>query len=128
MFLMLENGSMQRHETGKRDPTIVLFDSYAFRPVAVRERPADHQIFGARALSLGAFQADPDDPHVRGPAGQIRAEFHDRITAPLYPLAFVVIDLRLSRRAAHDAAEPHHVAARRDRRGARRCAASASSA
>src|SRR5262249_10141582 len=27
MFLVLENGSAQRHESGKRDPTIVLFDS-----------------------------------------------------------------------------------------------------
>ena len=30
MFLMLENGSVQRHETGQRDPAIVLFDRYAF--------------------------------------------------------------------------------------------------
>ena len=29
-FLVLENGSVHRHETGQRDPTVVLFDSYAF--------------------------------------------------------------------------------------------------
>src|SRR5262249_55642715 len=30
VFLVLENGSAQRQETGQRDPTIVLFDSYGF--------------------------------------------------------------------------------------------------
>ncbi len=29
-FLVLENGSAQRQQAGRRDPTIVLFDSYAF--------------------------------------------------------------------------------------------------
>jgi len=30
LFLVLENGSVQRHETGQRDPALVLFDSYGF--------------------------------------------------------------------------------------------------
>ena len=29
-FLVLQNGSVQRHETGQRDPALVLFDSYGF--------------------------------------------------------------------------------------------------
>ena len=29
-FLLLENGSIQRHETKQRDPNIVVFDRYAF--------------------------------------------------------------------------------------------------
>src|SRR3979490_2300325 len=30
LFLVLENGSVQRHQTGQRDPALVLFDSYGF--------------------------------------------------------------------------------------------------
>ena len=30
LFLVLENGSVQRHETGQRDPALVLFNSYGF--------------------------------------------------------------------------------------------------
>ncbi len=30
VFLVLENGSVQRHETGQRDPALVLFTSYGF--------------------------------------------------------------------------------------------------
>src|SRR5437868_12647012 len=30
LFLVLENGSVQRHETGQKDPALVLFDSYGF--------------------------------------------------------------------------------------------------
>ena len=29
-FLLLQNGSIQRHETKQRDPNIVVFDRYAF--------------------------------------------------------------------------------------------------
>src|SRR5262249_11746154 len=30
LLLVLQNGSVQRHETGQRDPALVLFDSYGF--------------------------------------------------------------------------------------------------
>jgi lipopolysaccharide export system permease protein len=34
---------------------------------------------------------DPKDPLYQSQPGQFRAELHDRIVAPLYPLAFTVI-------------------------------------
>ena len=34
---------------------------------------------------------DPDDPLFIKQPGQFRAELHDRLLAPLYPLAFVMI-------------------------------------
>jgi lipopolysaccharide export system permease protein len=90
-FLVLGNGSIQRHETGQRDPALVLFDSYGFDlswlthatqnvKYSVRERYLwelyDHE------RSVAEFADQPN---------QVRAEFHDRISAPLYPLAFVVL-------------------------------------
>jgi lipopolysaccharide export system permease protein len=91
LFLVLENGSVQRHETGQRDPTVVLFNSYGFDlswlsnstqslKYSVRERYL-WELYDP-TLTDKSFVDEPD---------QIRAEFHDRITAPLYPLAFVVM-------------------------------------
>jgi lipopolysaccharide export system permease protein len=90
-FLVLENGNIHRHETGQRDPTLVLFDSYGFDlswltsgaqniKYSVRERYLWELYDPARAGELFA-----DQPN------QIRAEFHDRITAPLYPIAFIIL-------------------------------------
>jgi lipopolysaccharide export system permease protein len=90
-FLVLAAGSVQRHETGQRDPALVLFDSYGFDlswlssgaqsvKYSVRERYLWELYDPARTDKLFA-----DQPN------QVRAEFHDRITAPLYPLAFVVL-------------------------------------
>jgi lipopolysaccharide export system permease protein len=90
-FLVLENGSVQRHETGQRDPALVLFDSYGFDlswlsngtqnvKYSVRERYLWELYDPGRTDKLFA-----DQPN------QVRAEFHDRLTAPLYPLAFVVM-------------------------------------
>jgi lipopolysaccharide export system permease protein len=82
---------VQRHETGQRDPAIVLFNSYGFDlswlsnnkqslKYSVRERYLWELFDPTRTDQL--FVDQPD---------QVRAEFHDRITAPLYPLAFVVM-------------------------------------
>jgi lipopolysaccharide export system permease protein len=91
LFLILENGTVQRHETGQRDPAIVLFNSYGFDlswlsnnkqalKYSVRERYLWELFDPTRTDQM--FVDQPD---------QVRAEFHDRITAPLYPLAFVVM-------------------------------------
>ena len=91
VFLVLENGSVQRHETGQRDPALVLFNSYGFDlswlsnsnqslKYSVRERYLWELYDPSRTQMMFA-----DEP------AQIRAEFHDRLTAPLYPLAFVVM-------------------------------------
>jgi lipopolysaccharide export system permease protein len=91
LFLVLQNGTVQRHETGQRDPTIVLFNSYGFDlsgfasgnqvlKYSVRERYL-WELYDP-SLTDTMFADQPD---------QIRAEFHDRVTAPLYPLAFVVM-------------------------------------
>lgn len=90
-FLVLENGSVQRSEMGQRDPTIVVFDRYAFDLSRLSE--------GVQTLNLSVheryfwqlFNPDPNDPEYKKEPGQFRAELHDRIMAPLYPLAFMVI-------------------------------------
>jgi lipopolysaccharide export system permease protein len=92
IFLVLERGSVQRHEAGQRDPALVLFDSYGFDlswlsggtpniKYSVRERYL-WELFDGVGTDSALVAAQPN---------QVRAELHDRITAPLYPLAFVIM-------------------------------------
>jgi lipopolysaccharide export system permease protein len=90
-FLVLQKGIVQRHETGQRDPAMVVYDRYAF----------DLSQFagGAQAVKYSIRERylwqllfpDPKDPLLLEQPGQFRAELHDRLIAPLYPIAFVVI-------------------------------------
>jgi lipopolysaccharide export system permease protein len=92
-FMLLYNGSMQRLETGKLDPTIVLFDRHAFDLSRFNTGgPLQPTVYGARERSLAdLLNPDPADRLVKSQPGQLNAELHDRLTAPLYPLAFVTI-------------------------------------
>ncbi|HET9716634.1 MAG TPA: LPS export ABC transporter permease LptF [Pseudolabrys sp.] len=90
-YLVLQKGIVQRHETGQRDPAMVVFDRYAFDlsqfaggaqsvKYSIRERYLWQLIF-----------PDPQDQFYLEQPGHFRAELHDRLMAPIYPLAFVVI-------------------------------------
>lgn len=90
-FLVLVNGSVQRREPTQRDPTIVLFDRYAFN---LSQYTGHSQVtnYGVRERYLWDLaNPDPADPMIKAQPGQFFAEFHDRIAAPFYPLAFAVI-------------------------------------
>src|SRR5438105_3091519 len=92
-FLLLDNGSIQRLDKGRAEPRIVLFDRYAFdlsrftndAPAQVKNRPARERYLWE------LWAPDPDDPLVKVQPGHFRADLHDRLLAPIYPLAFVVI-------------------------------------
>jgi lipopolysaccharide export system permease protein len=88
-FLVLVNGSVQRREAAQRDPTIVLFDRYAFN-LSQYTSQSTVVNYGERYL-WDLVSPDPNDPLVKLQPSQFNAEFHDRLTAPLYPLAFAII-------------------------------------
>jgi lipopolysaccharide export system permease protein len=90
-FLILQNGLIQRRLATERDPAMVVFDRYAF----------DLSQFagGAQAVKYSIRERylwqllfpDANDPFYLTQPGEFRAEMYDRMTAPLYPLAFVVL-------------------------------------
>jgi lipopolysaccharide export system permease protein len=90
-YLILENGSIQRHEHKQRDPSIVMFERYAF--------DLSQFTFGPQVIHYSARERNlwdlmwpnPADPQFKAQPGQFRAEFHDRVLAPVYPLAFLMI-------------------------------------
>jgi lipopolysaccharide export system permease protein len=89
-FLVMTDGVVQRRRANERDPTFVEFQRYAFdlSPYTAAGRVT----FGLRERYFWELAVpDPDDPLLKTAAPQFRVEFHDRILAPLYPLAFIVI-------------------------------------
>ena len=115
-FLVLQNGMVQRFEAKERDPTMVVFDRYAFDlstlipgrqaiTYSIRERylwqllfpdPND-KLYSQRAEPVPCRTARPDD----------RADLSDRVRGDR---------IRLSGSAAHQPAKPHDFDARRHRR------------
>jgi lipopolysaccharide export system permease protein len=111
-FLVLENGSVQRLEIVDRkalsknakknaapgekntppkekDPTIVKYERYA---LDLAQAPTDQQSQRASARDRFFWQLLDNDPEkTKLTPGQVRAELHDRIFAPIYPLVFTII-------------------------------------
>ena len=90
-YLVLQKGIVQRQETGQRDPAMVVFDRYAFdlSQFAGGAQSAKYSIRERYLWQL--LFPDPKDQFYIEQPGQFRAELHDRLMAPLYPIAFVVI-------------------------------------
>lgn len=94
-FLVLENGSVQRLESGgdpkkpPKDPTIVKYERYA---LDLARAPAENQNQRTSARDRFLWELwDHDPKNSKLTAGQVRAEFHDRIFAPIYPIVFTII-------------------------------------
>jgi lipopolysaccharide export system permease protein len=77
-FLVMRDGNIQRRRAKEHDPTIVLFDQYAFD--LTRLAPAPQVNVGLREMFLWDLAFPPaDDPILKSSP------------APLYPLAFCMI-------------------------------------
>lgn len=90
-FLVLQQGTVQRHELKERDPAMVKFDRYAFDLSQFSGGPQAVKYSIRERYLWQLMFPDPKDPFLIEQPGPFRAELHDRLIAPLYPLAFVVI-------------------------------------
>ena len=90
-YLLLQNGSIQRYEAKQRDPSIVVFDRYAFDLSQFGGTPAVIKYSVRERYLWQLMSPDPEDPQYKEEPGQFRAELHERLLAPLYPFAFVLI-------------------------------------
>src|SRR5260370_659505 len=89
-FLIMRDGNVERRRTKERDPTIIVFDQYAFDLTRLAPAPFVNVGLSQKYIWELAFPA-ADDALFRLSPGQFRVEFHERLFAPLYPLAFGVI-------------------------------------
>jgi len=90
-YLLLQNGSIQRYEAKQRDPSIVVFDRYAFDLSQFGGTPTVVKYSVRERYLWQLISPDTDDPLYKEAPGQFRAELHERLLAPLYPFAFVLI-------------------------------------
>jgi lipopolysaccharide export system permease protein len=88
-YLVLENGSVQREVKGGSGPQIIAFERYAFDLSQFGGDVSGGNYTKPRERStLQLMRSDAPDPAL---AGRYRAELHDRLTAPIYPIAFAAI-------------------------------------
>jgi lipopolysaccharide export system permease protein len=90
-FLVMQKGIVQRHEADKPDPLMVAFDRYAFDLTQFAGGPQAVKYSIRERYLWQLMFPDPKDQFYIEQPGQWRAELYDRLVAPLYPLAFVVI-------------------------------------
>jgi len=90
-FLILQDGMVQRFEAKQRDPTMVVFDRYAFDLSQLVPGPQAAKYSIRERYLWQLLFPDPKDPLYVEQPNQFRAELHDRLIAPVYPLAFAVI-------------------------------------
>jgi lipopolysaccharide export system permease protein len=90
-FLVFQGGSIQRLEAGQRDPRIVMFDRYAF-DLSQFTGGAQNVVYTVREKYIwDLIWPKPGDQLYAAQPDQYRSELHDRLSAPLYPLAFVIL-------------------------------------
>jgi lipopolysaccharide export system permease protein len=95
-FLILEDGDLQRFEAGKRDPVLVAFKSYAF-DMSQFSNPSQSVTYNVHERLTPELLSPPppDEQPAKQPSkllpGELRAELHDRLFAPLYPVVFALL-------------------------------------
>jgi lipopolysaccharide export system permease protein len=90
-FLILQNGVLQRQQANDRDPAMVKFDRNAFDLSQFSSGPQAVKYSIRERYLWQLMFPDPKDPFLIEQPGPFRAELHDRLMAPLYPITFVVI-------------------------------------
>lgn len=99
-FLMLEKGTIQRETRDKDTTSIISFERYALNLSALSGDPTggdgegsgDKVIYKPRERTTWALlRQDPNEPYYKLQSGRFRAELHNRLSAPLYPIAFMLV-------------------------------------
>lgn len=90
-FLILEDGNLQRFEFNKLDPALVAFSRYAFDMSKFVNRAQGANVNPReRYLWELIWPAANDLLYIQFP-NRVSAEMHDRLLAPLYPVAFALV-------------------------------------
>lgn len=98
-FLILEKGSIQRQNPGSNDSSVVVFDRYALNLSLLGGSSEDDGagengkvIYKPRERTTpDLLFPDTSDNYYKIQAGRFRAELHNRLSSPLYPVTFMLI-------------------------------------
>ncbi|SIQ50136.1 LPS export ABC transporter permease LptF [Bosea sp. TND4EK4] len=99
-FLMLEKGTIQREAKNTNTTSIISFERYALNLSALTgdasggpgEGDGDKVIYKPRErTTFELIRQNTNEPYYKIQEGRFRAELHNRLSAPLYPFAFMLI-------------------------------------
>jgi lipopolysaccharide export system permease protein len=92
-FLVLQDGELIREQRVGGQSSVIAFETYAL-DLSQIGAPGAAAIYRARERStFYLLDPPPDDAVLKENPGRLRAEIHDRMTAPLYAIAFALIAL-----------------------------------
>jgi len=89
-LLVMREGTIQRR-IGGGSLSIVAFESYAFDLTHLTGNDTQPTFKTTERGILDLINPDPADPYYQKVPGRFRAEIHDRLVQPLFPIAFVLI-------------------------------------
>ena len=90
-YLLLERGSMQRQDALQRDSAVIAFERYVFDLDQFEQAVGNYQLKPRERSTSDLLFIDRNDAFVQSIYGRFRAELHDRLTNPLYPIATLAI-------------------------------------
>lgn len=93
-YLVMRDGHILRRAAGQDGAQIVEFDQYVVDLDQFdRQTPGQVYLKPRERYLHQLLSPDPDDPLYKRAPGKFTAELHERLSNPLYPLAFVLIAL-----------------------------------
>ncbi len=90
-FLMLGEGSFQRHQPDSKDAAIVVFKRYGVDLAQFAPEGDGAPLRPRERTTRELLHPDLNDPAVKFQEGRYRSELHDRFSGPLYALSFGMI-------------------------------------
>jgi lipopolysaccharide export system permease protein len=93
LFLIMSNGTIQQRNKTDQSISMIEFSSYAFDLSSFTSSGSVPELRPSARRTSYLLNPDPDDRYYRQFPGKFRAEFHDRLSSPLYALMFAVLPL-----------------------------------
>ncbi|WP_417684077.1 LPS export ABC transporter permease LptF [Roseibium sp.] len=98
-LLVMQNGTIQRRPQADGDISIVRFQSYAFDLSNLIPEASDPVYKASERSTLNLLNPDADDGYALQHPDKLQTELHERLSQPLYCLAFALIVFALLGRA-----------------------------
>jgi lipopolysaccharide export system permease protein len=92
-YLVLQRGDMIRNDRAKSDNNVIAFETYALDLSQIGGPGAAAGYRAKERSTLYLLNPSVDDTLLKDNPARVASEIHDRMTAPLYPIAFALISL-----------------------------------
>ncbi|GHB17770.1 LPS export ABC transporter permease LptF [Pseudovibrio japonicus] len=90
-LLVMLDGTIQRRPRTGPDMSLVSFESYGFDLSSMIPEAREPVFKASERPTFELLRATPDDSYAANNWSQLVVEFHDRLSVPLYPIAFGLI-------------------------------------